>query len=235
MADPDDDIVNPLGLDITDEVRALSAAMAHMPDRDEITSLLVTYFVGPISDAVVDRIEKRFHEADEDRGLWMSHHREFESPTRWRGKAWNEEFTFNRTSMTPRDHVLLIANMTADRDPSFPRPKMYCPEPFIGTWRQVEPETSLGEPVLWHLAADGSFRCNSPTVSAEKTGWRIERGGIAPRVLLALGDERSWGWSIHGIKPSLNEIAGTELGYLADTPYRLVRAVPILRLGEVAR
>lgn len=224
MSDDDDDDVNPLGLVISDETRALVAALRHMPDRDEIRQLLVRYFEAQITEEIVDRVEKRFLQISSSLSEEAGYRRHFESPTRWRGMAWNEDFTGDRRSMTPSDLVLMLANMLADHDPSFPQPKLYCPAAFVGTWEQVEPRPPMFRRWLWHLSADGTFRCNNPEVPDTLIRWCLHRSPAGNRFSLVLQSEYSRaGWSMWGIEPPGNEIAGEHLGISRNTPFRLRR------------
>lgn len=224
MAEDDKHTASPLGLPLTENGEVDVKAATHIPDRNEIRELLVRYYEAPITDAVVDRIEDRFNRVQETPGGWMAHHRQFESPTRWRGKAWNEQYSRARQLMTPSDLLLMIANMASDHDASFPRPKRYCPKPFIGIWQQLEPVTSSDTPCSWHLEADGALRTNSPHVPASARYWCVKLAHGAPSGTLVLQDEPGRSLlAIAHIEPTDTELAGVHLGAAENTSFRLRR------------
>lgn len=187
------------------------AALSHTPDRAEILEILETYFVGPISAEVHDTIAAEFHHADTSKGRWASLQSSYESQVAYSGQAWNEE-AIDRRWMTRRDAVSLIASMYAEGDQdNFPPPKRYCPQPYVGTWRQLEPAHD-GEPILWHLAADGAFRSNSPDVPAGFAYWCINRSFDERMESLLLHHHRVAPlgvWPILDMRVSGSEMSGT--------------------------
>ena len=207
--------------------RAQSAAMWHVPDRAEMEDILARYFFPPITPAVVDKLEAEFLQVRSSVVEESSKRQYFRSPTMWRGRAWYEESTGDRLDMNPRDLFGMMTNMFAEHNRSMPQPRPYCPEPFPGTWEQLEPVPTLDEPCLWHLSPEGGFRSNSPDVTATMRFWCIQRAfdDRDPKVSLVLWKEPFYGtWgNLHGIPPSATEIAGTHLGLYSNTPFRLRR------------
>lgn len=145
-----------------DRRESLLDALGRVPSRAEIRLLLEQYFVGPISEEAVERIEREFISVNASSGLSTMHQGRFESPTWWRGAAWYEE-SIDKRWMTPRDLVLMLADGVSGADDTFPQRRLYCPPKFVGVWEQLEPAPS-SERLFWHLSRDGSFRTNSTEV-----------------------------------------------------------------------
>lgn len=154
-----------------DRRERLIEALAYTPTRADILLLLEKYFVGPVSDETVDRVERQFTEVNASDGRSSMHQSRMRSLVRWSGAAWYEEAIDKRT-MTPRDLVLMLADDIADAEGTFPQRRMYCPPKLVGVWQQLEPAHS--ERILWHLDADGSFRSNSPDVAQGLSLWCVE-------------------------------------------------------------
>lgn len=243
MSDDDDDddeleavdrLIAALNLkrEITPRIQALTAAMNTVPDRAGIRELLETYFVGPITEADVDRVETSFVEIYNSRGDWSGYSRSFQSPTEWQGKAWNEEFCLDRKHMTPRDLVLMLGNMFADVDDhpvapvenAFPRPKLYCPIAMAGAWEQLEPAPPTSKPIVWHLGADGSFQTNDPAREMYRL-WSVKKGFGPPEPTVRLQLHQKWSESgpIYRVGLVGNELVGKALDGWKDPPLRLRR------------
>jgi len=218
---------NPLGLPLTHEHQAWADKMSHIPDRVEVRELLAKYYMAPITDDAVMQLEASFQEILSNPGWERPYHEHFASPTRWRGKAWNEDFSEDRRFMTPSDLVLMLANMKAKRDASFPQPRLYCPTSFVGTWEQIVPQPTLAQPCMWHLQGDGSLSTNSPDTPTGLSFWSVIRSytSYGDRLVL-LETPDSGPWSICGITPTATELTGVHLGYVENIEFRLRRADP---------
>jgi hypothetical protein len=219
--------------DVTDE-----DGVCHVPERDEIRELLVKYFKPPITEQAVDRVEADFRRVSSSRRerLNLAHSLENSRDDlgRWCGTAWLEDFTGERKP-TLSDLVLMLANMLADRDPSFPQPRPFCPMACVGTWEQIEPRTPNGERWLWYLSADGAFRCDNPEVSSKLTRWCVRREpGFGFDFMLWKKGCRD-GWMMSFVKLHATDIAG-EMTIPAKYRAGATSAISMpLRLRRVSR
>jgi hypothetical protein len=219
-------------LEITEELRAEAKRCGHVPDRDEIREMLVRYFIGPITEAHVNRLVHEF-ERPRSLGELEDLHWKFKSHFAWRGWAWNEEVSENHTSAAPIDLVLMMGHQLWDGQwllggPEFPQPKLYCPPIAVGTWQQVEPAHESPKPVIWQLNADGSYRTNSPDAPEDFKHWCVHRqyGRYENTFKLVFRSADFIGqWSVREIEATENEMAGLYLGPHDNTPFRFRRYV----------
>jgi hypothetical protein len=210
-----------------DEARRMQKQLddiGHIPAREEMRQLLERYFTGPISEDFVDLIEGRFKEGYENTGAFASYASHFSSWTRWLGTDWyeDEDFTWDRKhGMTPRHLVVMIANMVADGNDSSPQPRMHCPPMFVGTWEQLQPSVDLGEPCLWQLDADGTFRSSDPSRARLKYWCALRRYGYSLQLARAPNERR--GLRLFAARVENDELlAQDDIGARA-TQYRLRR------------
>jgi hypothetical protein len=217
-----------------DEARRVQKQLddiGHIPTRAEMRLLLERFFMGPISEDFVDLIADRFKDGYEKPGSLASYASHFSSWTRWLGTDWYEDtdFTFDRKhGMTPRHLVVMIANMIADRNDSSPQARLHCPPMFVGTWEQLKPIVDLGEPCLWQLDADGTFRCNDPSRAGSKYWCAIGSYGYDLQLACAPNERR--GLRLFAARVDNGELlAQDDIGAQA-TQYRLRRITqPVTR------
>lgn len=222
---------NPLGLSITDGDRANALETAHVPDRSELRALLEKYFVGAITETVVDQISTDLAEALASRGDQQSIASELESLVWWRGVAWREEIPDYRKFPTPAEMAMLIAHGIADQEPTFPQPRPHCPAAFVGTWKQVEPATPFLRRYLWVLSPDGTFRSSSKDAPPDYTRWCVEQHDS----LVFKEAEYGGVWAIEVKRVDQDELVGVHLGFDSKQLFRFIRvgrpSAPMVKVG----
>lgn len=229
-----DDTRSPLSGYTAAELAAEVERMGHTPDREELRSLLVRYFVGPIMDAHLDRILNALAEAKKNIfGELLQLHEEMER-LEYLGWAWREEVFANHRTPSDRDLMLLLAHnfwggndlrsRTGDKL-EFSQPKLYCPSNVVGTWEQLEPIQRSHAPVLWHFDSDGVLRTTSPVPPENYRRWCVHReyGSSQPRFGINLQLASFHGsWTIRCTQTD-NEISGVHLAYMNRVPFRFRR------------
>jgi hypothetical protein len=230
-----DDTRSPLSGYTAAELAAEVERMGHTPDRDELRSLLVRYFVGPITDAHLDRILTELARAKKNTfGDLLSLHESIERLT-YLGWAWREEVFANHRTPSDTDLMLLLAHkMWAGNDfrrrtgdtLEFSQPKLYCPATVVGTWEQLEPIQRAHTPVLWHFGSDGVLRTTSPDGPPDNyRRWCVHReyGWPQPRFSIDVMLASFYGsWTLQCTQ-SGEEISAVNLVPMAHVHYRFRR------------
>jgi hypothetical protein len=86
------------------------------------------------------------------------------------GQAWREELAYDRR----RPNELELAAWLAATSEGYPAPRPYCPDVFVGTWRQTAP--AVEPPPRWELALDGAFKTDERMLGSRET-WCVHRQG----------------------------------------------------------
>jgi hypothetical protein len=195
----------------------MSQPTVDQPDRPAILRLLDAYFVGSFEAGVVDALvaEVAAVLADPQRHAGVIADFHPGNGGRGFGLAWREELAFGRASPTALDVAAWV--IWSRGVPARP----YCPPPFVGTWRQLEPVSGI-----WELGSHGELRCGDPGMRG-RVHWRMhrqsERGPVGDA--LWLDDELRISPKILLVRAaSANELALQAVG-AAKPVLRLVRAV----------
>jgi hypothetical protein len=174
----------------------------HVPDRAEIRALLEKFFVGPIDDATVDRLDHQFRAVQGDPAQRGPEGSDFRgNKDRYHGQAWKELLATQPAGPTPSELAVWLAVVT----PGYPPPRLYCPDPLVGTWLQVTPR-----PARWQLSADGTFASDDPSVR-KYNHWCVQHFDTHPdfeldRLLLLDGHGGKSPKTISSIAPNQLEI-----------------------------
>lgn len=139
-----------------------------IPDRSEVKAILERYFVGPLTEEIITRLTDHVSRVVQDRSLWSRERAKFDpSNRRGSGEAWREDLAYGRTRPRSIDMAAWLAASTK----GYPEPKPYCPDIYVGTWRDEDPKTAY----TWEFAIDGSFRTDE-SMCAPRILWCVHRG-----------------------------------------------------------
>jgi len=125
--------------------------------------MLWTYFVGPITDAVIDKLHAEVTSVLGEPPLHAGMIRGFDPGNGGKGFgcAWREDLAFGRG----RPRSIDLAAWIAWSQPGYPPARPYCPAAFVGSWLQRE--ASSPTPARWTLEPDGTFAApDTPYTSA---------------------------------------------------------------------
>jgi hypothetical protein len=187
-----------------------------IPDRSEVKAVLDEYFVGPITEEIVTKLTDYVVRVMQDKPLHWGEMDKFHPQNRRAfGKAWREVLSYDRDYPRSIDLAAWLASSTD----GYPAAKPYCPDLYIGTWKDHDPET----PYTWQFGSDGRFHTDEP-ICAGRIRWCLHRRGKPdPKGdVILLQDELAIGHQsvlIHDVTPTLLVIQPV---YMEDT-YRLVR------------
>ncbi len=90
------------------------------------------------------------------------------------GRAWREQLAYDRTYPRSIDLAAWLASSTK----GYPAPKPYCPDRYVGTWKQQDPEAATA--YTWQFDADGRFHTDEP-LCEDRIGWCVHRQNPGPR------------------------------------------------------
>jgi hypothetical protein len=167
-------------MDLAPTKEEIDAALDHRrtPSNHDLDRLLQALFEPTADTAIGARLEAELRDLLGDPPRKFATASAFEANGRdYRGQAWKEQISHHRLPPTPTELAIWLAVTT----PGHPRPRPYCPSPFIGVWRQLQPTTAT-----WHLDPDGGMRSDD-TALAERTHWCVHR--IKPRAATFVDDE----------------------------------------------
>jgi hypothetical protein len=140
-----------------------------IPERSEVKAVLDQYFVGPITDDIVTKLTDYVTRVMRDKPLHWGEIDSFHPRNRrGLGKAWREELSFDRTYPRSIDLAAWLASSTD----GYPEPKPYCPDIYVGTWKDEDPRTAY----TWEFASDGRFHTDEP-MCAPRIHWCVHRRG----------------------------------------------------------
>jgi len=143
----------------------------HLPDADELTALLRTYFVPPITPAHVEPLLRWMKDLIADRPSYSGETSAYEGIDRYDYTAWMREYARGRREYPSISELTLFS---ACRLKDFPRPKSFCPEKYCGTWREVE-GPNVGS--IWRLSPQGGMQIEGATPFLNKTTAWCEHPG----------------------------------------------------------
>jgi hypothetical protein len=139
--------------------------------------LLVDYFEDP-SDEHVEKLEAVIAKMSADPSLLRARASALRANnSKFIGQLWREVLMRRvGRQTTPELAAVYVAASTF----GYPRPRPYCPDDLVGTWKEVEPENAR-----WELGADGKF-VSTNSVLAECTAWCVQRVGFESFIASAL-------------------------------------------------
>ena len=145
-----------------------------LPTRHEIAALLTKYFVGTVTEEIVTKLREEVAHVLADPPLHAGMARGFDPTNGGRGFgcAWREELAFDHSEPS----ALELAAWIAWSQPGYLPARPYCPDAFVGTWTQTQPEPHSPR---WTLERDGAFSAPG-TLFADRVGWCVHRTGSKP-------------------------------------------------------
>ena len=187
-----------------------------IPDRSEVKAILDEYFVGPITEEIVTKLTDYVVRVMSDKPFHGGEMAKFHPRNRRAvGTAWREELAYDRDYPRSIDLAAWLASSTE----GYPAPKPYCPELYVGTWKDQDPKTAY----TWEFGSDGRFRTDEPICSG-RLRWCVHRiGRPEPKGDVILLYQRTvigaQSVLIHDVTPTTLVFQPV---YMEDT-YRLVR------------
>ncbi len=190
-----------------------------LPTTSELDAMLQRYFIGATpahAAALLVDLEKVLGDPARHAGEAGS----FDPANGGRcyGQAWREELAYDHR----RPNELEMAAWLAATSKGYPAPRPYCPEVFVGAWRQIEP---VVEPApRWELALDGGFKTDEQMLRIREA-WCLHREGHESFVgdAIWLYDNMRVGHrilAVLGIAPGSLEVHASG----ARSSYKLVRS-----------
>lgn len=145
------------------------------PTVAELRDLLQKYFVGPTTDVVVNKLAAYVASVMRDPPLFAGEISKFDPAKGGRGFgfAWREELAYGRRFPRSIDLAAWLASSTD----GYPKPRPYCPDLYVGTWTQLEPDASLQ--TTWELHLDGTLVTTDARFQ-KRDRWCVHRQGAGP-------------------------------------------------------
>ncbi len=167
-------------MDLAPTEQDIEAALDHsrIPNKHDLARLLQLYFATTADTAIVGCLEVDIRDLLADPRRKSATASAFEANGRaYFGQAWKELVSHHRLPPTPTELAIWLAVTTT----GYPRPRPYCPAPFIGAWRQLQPMAAS-----WHFERDGGMRTDDRSLS-ERTRWCVHR--VKSRAAAFIDDE----------------------------------------------
>lgn len=192
---------------------------SRIPNKHDLARLLQVFFEPTADTAAVSLLEAALRDLLADQPRKIATASAFEANVRrYFGQAWKELVSYRRLPPTPTELAIWLAVTS----PGYPRPRPYCPAPFIGAWRELQPTTAA-----WQLDADGCMRTDDPAL-AKGTRWCVHR--IKPRPTFV--DDELWLMADDAVAPTVlvirevteRTLGGFRSGLDGRIDYKLERA-----------
>jgi hypothetical protein len=147
-----------------------------VPEQAEVKAILEEYFVGPITDQIASKLTEYVRRVMADGPLHGGEIAAFDpgNGRRGFGQAWRELLSFDRNYPRSIDLAAWLAASTH----GYPAPLPYCPDRYVGRWKQLEPDGQSG--YTWEFEAGGRFRTDNPVCSS-RDRWCVHRVDEGPR------------------------------------------------------
>lgn len=193
----------------------------HLPDEAELQQLLETYFVPPITEAHVVRLLDVMNALLANRPRFVGDMGTYRSYKGFDHTAWMKLFARGRRrGATVSELTLFEASLLDD----FPRPRTYCPEKYVGAWRQIE-GPCVG--CIWRMSPKGGMHVDGETKRLRSiTTWSVDEMPLSTctveTLMVAEHPRGSWG-GLSVLEHTDDTLFLEQPGYVRRDLYRLER------------